>query len=177
MKLRMPNWFDRGQSALLLESLVWVVFVAAIHAGVATVADWGRFEPEGFEEYWYIILHRWDFVPDYMLWIGLPLVVVVLAHSRIARRQRPRAQGGDEYRILDLHLDGPRSSIETFVYLYLGAMVMAGIGRAALVRCVMRGECDLFTWCQALLYSPIFLIWPLVLLLLRHALWKMMRRR
>ncbi len=70
-----------------------------------------------------------------------------------------------------------RLAIETFVYLYLGAMVIAGLGRFAIIWCFMRGECGFFIWYQALLYSTVFLIWPLVLLLLRHAIWRALRRQ
>lgn len=178
MTLGRPSWFRSGQAGLLAECLVWAFAVGAIHAGIATVADWVRFEPETFDDYWYIIADRWIFVPDYLAWIGLPLIAMVWVYSQyLVKRRLPIRRGGDEYRIFDLDPSGPRSSIETFVYLYLGAMVIAGLGRMAIVRCLMRGECGFFMWYQALLYSTVFLIWPLVLLLLRHAIWRVIRRR
>lgn len=178
MTLGIRNWLCSGHSVLLLECLIWALVAAAIHAGIATVADWDRFEPEGFAEYWYIIAHRWDFVPEYVLWIGLPLIVTVWAYSRTTSGRRPRARhGGDEYRIFDQEPSETRSSIATFACLYLGAMFVAGLGRTAIVQCLTRGECGFFTWYQGILYSAVFLIWPLVLLLLQHALWRAIRRR
>jgi len=178
MNLKRPSWFRRGQVSLLAECLVWAFVVAAVYAGIATFSDWRRFEPETFDDYWFIISDRWEFVPDYVAWIGVPLIAIVWAHSRYSSRRRgPARPGGDEYRVFDLPPWRPRSSIETFVYLYLGAMVIAGLGRFAIIWCLMRGECGFFIWYQALLYSTVFLIWPLALLLVRHAVSRLIRRR
>jgi hypothetical protein len=178
MTPRISSWLHRGQSALLFECLIWAFVVAAIHASVATVADWDRFEPVGFNEYWPIISDRWSFVPYYVLWIGVPLVLAALGYSRNAGRRRPRARrDDDEYRMLDLHPSAVRSPIEIFTYLYLGAMIAAGFAHTAVAWCLMRGECGFFTWYQGVLYWAVFWIWPLLLLLLRHALWKIARWR
>lgn len=168
----------RGQVGLLAESLVWAFVVAAIYAGIGTLTDWRMFEPETLDDYRYIISERWSFVLDYLAWIGLPLIAIVWGHSRyVGKRPVVPHHAGDEYRALGLRPSEPRGPVETFAYLYLGAMAIAGLGRFAIVRCWMRGQCDFFIWYQALLYSTVFLIWPLLLLLLRLVIWRAIRRR
>ncbi len=170
------HWHGYGLVALLIECLIWAFVAAAIYAGIATVSDWRRFEPEAFADFRDIILDRWSLVPDYLVWIGLPLSAVVWLYSRYtAKRRSPIRQGGDEYKIFDRGPNTRQSPIETFVWLYLAAMVVAGLARTAIVRCWMHGECDFFIWYQGVLYSAVFLIWPLLLLLLRHAIWKVIR--
>lgn len=162
----------------MTECLVWAVIVAMIYAGIATVSDWRRFEPETSAAAFGIILDRWSFMPDYLTWIGVPLAVIVWIHSRYAvRRRSPIGQGGDEYRAFDAGPDAQPSQLGTFVCLYLAAMIVAGLGRVAVVQCWMRGECHAFIWYQGALYSAALLIWPLLLLLLRRAVWSLMRGR
>jgi hypothetical protein len=164
------------QVGLLVECLIWALIVAAVYSGIATVSDWQRFEPEAFADYRDIVLDRWSFVPDYLVWIGLPLGAFVWLYSRwAAARRSPIHEGGDEDQIVGRESNSRQSPIETFVWLYLAAMIVAGLARTAIVRCGMHGECDFFIWYQGVLYSAVFLMWPLLLLLLRHAIWKVIR--
>jgi hypothetical protein len=157
---------------------VWAFLVVVLYTGIAIYSDWLRFEPDTLDGYWYFLFHRLHLVPDYIVWVGLPLTAMVWIHSRCVVRRRPPAHhGGAEYGVFDQNPWGPQSSVETFVYLYLAAMVIAALGRMAIVQCLMRGECSFFIWYQGLLYSPALLVWPLLLLLLRHAIWWVIRRR
>ncbi len=155
-----------------IECMAWAIAVGAAIAGGGMYVDIRDNISEVLDDRWYFLRNNIWWIPYYAALIGAPLLAISAIHRRVAGSvQRMTQRKG--YVAGDLHRTGDLSNpcMSTF----LGAVSVASVAHTVIVNCVWSTLCERGEWGGTLLMSPLFFGVPLGLMMLRRALWKMLR--
>lgn len=166
-----------SQRALLFESIAWAFAVGAVIAGAGMYVDIRDNVSEVLGDRWYFLRSNIWWMPYYAVLISAPLLFTSAIHRGVAAfvrrlmRRKSHVAAGQHGTGESLHPD-----TSTFLTLYAVAVAIASAAHAAVVNCVWSTLCESGEWGGTLLVSPLFFGMPLGLMMLRRALWSVLRR-